>query len=105
LNNRAVVLEAVDQLRQITEGRLNTALLSDAVVVTTPNVDPEERLASTFRLAGRALRIVKWTGGFAVAGGGAVIFSAELLEAAAKLQASPAVQTFIDLIMKMLGLG
>lgn len=105
LTNRILVLEAVYELRQVTKGRLNTALLSDAEVVTTANVDLVERKVSAFRLAGRALRIVKWAGGTAIAGGGGVIYGSDLMEAVPKLLANPAVQSFINLIMKMLGLG
>ena len=101
---RQGVMEAAEGLASRSEGRLAKVLPDDASVATDLAADPEERKASSFRLAGRLVRIavVAGTGirlvGDAISGGEKIIGTIEAI------RASPMFQMALRAALKYLGL-
>jgi hypothetical protein len=57
IEERETVIAAVEQITPLTEGRLNTALATDAETATNPNAPDEERKVASFKLVSRVLGI------------------------------------------------
>lgn len=109
IDARAPILELVDAVQPVLEGRLADVLPEDAEIATDPDQPEEERAAASFRLSGRLLQIERavrlgkdvWKG-FAAANS-AISKIGGYLKSMEFLASAPAIKDVIAAILRYIG--